>query len=138
MAIFLLLAVIAIFALIPITTANAYYPDFRNGSINNTVKNLNMWIFKNIQYEVHELPQLPEETLRTKKGDCTDFALLSVSILQEYDIQTRLVWGYAESFNASNSDYHAWFEFRNESNEWNTLEKYYFKNLTAYGYDKIR
>lgn len=113
-----------------------FIPDFKGNTTEEIVVAVDSWVRynpdgANITYEFHDLPQLPEETLYSLKGDCTDIALLTVSILRDYDIQTRLVYGIADE------EYHAWYEYKNESSKWDTLENQFFNNLTVIGYDKI-
>lgn len=44
------------------------------------IKNFVTWIKENIDYEVHETPQYPNETLTSQKGDCDDQAILLTTL----------------------------------------------------------
>ena len=44
------------------------------------IKNFVTWIKENIDYEVHETPQYPNETLTSRKGDCDDQAILLTTL----------------------------------------------------------
>jgi transglutaminase-like putative cysteine protease len=110
------------------------YPDFDGNNTYELAYNIDTWARynpngANITYEMHNMPQLPEETLYTKKGDCTDIALLTVSLLKGYHIQTRLVSGYAYGVR------HDWYEFKDDNNTWVTFED--LDNLTIIRYDKV-
>lgn len=51
------------------------------------------WVQANIYY-VHELPErfaTPDETLRTKAGDCDDQTVLTASMLESVGVPTKLV-----------------------------------------------
>lgn len=51
------------------------------------------WVQANVYY-VHELPErfaTPDETLRTKAGDCDDQTVLTASMLEAVGIPTKLV-----------------------------------------------
>lgn len=51
------------------------------------------WVQSNVYY-VHELPErfaTPDETLRTKAGDCDDQTVLTASLLESVGIPTKLV-----------------------------------------------
>jgi len=112
------------------------FSNFQGETIADTVSNVDIWLKynpdgANITYEPHRLPQSPEQTLTSGKGDCTDIALLARVILTEYHIKTRLVSGYA------GGELHDWYEYKNETGDWNTFESLYFNNLTIVKYDKI-
>lgn len=74
----------------------------------------------NITVEVDaEDYQLPEETLRKKRGDCTDFANLFVSAARAIGISARVVMGRVET-NGEELEDHSWCEFYYQG-KWRTI-----------------
>jgi len=59
------------------------------------VKNFAAWIANesNIQYETHDGPLYPNETLKLKEGDCDDKAILLVTLCRIYGIPSYLQIG---------------------------------------------
>lgn len=79
---------------------------------------------KNIQYDTEKaatvqngyLPS-PDETLRTGKGICFDYASLAAAMLRSEGIPCKLITGYV-----GEETYHAWNSFYLESEGWITVE----------------
>lgn len=65
----------------------------------------------------------PEETLRTKKGICYDYAVLMTAMLRGMDIPTKLVFGFAARENAD-PVYHAWILVYSEETGWIDLVEF--------------
>ena len=59
----------------------------------------------------------PDETLRTGKGICFDYAALAASMLRSQGIPTKMVFGYV----APKDLYHAWNMFYTEETGWVTV-----------------
>ncbi len=59
----------------------------------------------------------PDETLKTKKGICFDYAALAAAMLRSQGIPCKLVFGYV----APNQLYHAWNMFYTEETGWVTV-----------------
>lgn len=59
----------------------------------------------------------PDETLRTKKGICFDYAALAASMLRSQGIPTKEIFGYV----SPNEVYHAWNMFYTEQSGWVTV-----------------
>lgn len=72
----------------------------------------------------------PDETLKTGKGICFDYASLTASMLRSQGIPTKLIFGYV----SPNDVYHAWnmiytketgwivAEFKVDQNDWNRID----------------
>jgi len=56
----------------------------------------------------------PDETMKTGKGICLDYASLAASMLRSQGIPTKLIFGYV----APNDTYHAWNMFYTEETGW--------------------
>lgn len=59
----------------------------------------------------------PDDTLRTKKGICFDYAALAAAMLRSQGVPCKLVFGYV----APNQLYHAWNMFYTEETGWVTV-----------------
>ncbi len=82
------------------------------------IKAVYEFVVRTIKYDYDKLNNLPstylpiiDDTLKTQKGICYDFASLTASMLRSQGIPTKLVMGYAEGVNG----YHAWNEIYVES-----------------------
>jgi len=81
------------------------------------------YMVKNIQYDTEKaatvqngyLPS-PDETLKTGKGICFDYASLAAAMLRSEGIPCKLITGYV------GETYHAWNSFYVESEGWITVE----------------
>ena len=60
---------------------------------------------------------VPDETLKTGKGICFDYAALAASMLRSQGIPTKMVFGYV----APKDLYHAWNMFYTEESGWVTV-----------------
>lgn len=60
----------------------------------------------------------PDETLRTGKGICFDYASLAAAMLRSQGIPTKMVFGYV----APDDIYHAWNMFYTEETGWVAVE----------------
>ena len=60
----------------------------------------------------------PDETLRTGKGICFDYAALAASMLRSQGIPTKMIFGYVAPKNL----YHAWNMFYTSETGWVTVE----------------
>ena len=59
-----------------------------------------------------------DETLRTKKGICFDYASLAAAMLRSQGIPTKIIFGYVEPDNV----YHAWNMFYTKESGWVTVK----------------
>ena len=59
----------------------------------------------------------PDETLRTGKGICFDYASLAAAMLRSQGIPTKIIFGYV----APDNLYHAWNMFYTEESGWVTV-----------------
>ena len=61
--------------------------------------------------------------MKTKKGDCTEYALLSVALCRALKTPARIVSGVVRKGDGlcTLRDYHDWAEFRND-NQWHILD----------------
>ena len=59
----------------------------------------------------------PDETLRTGKGICFDYAALAAAMLRSQGIPTKIIFGYV----APDNLYHAWNMFYTEESGWVTV-----------------
>lgn len=60
----------------------------------------------------------PDETLRTGKGICFDYASLAAAMLRSQGIPTKVIFGYV----SPNDVYHAWNMFYTEETGWVTVD----------------
>lgn len=60
---------------------------------------------------------MPDETLRTGRGICFDYAALAASMLRSQGIPTKMIFGYV----APQDLYHAWNMFYTEESGWVTV-----------------
>ena len=83
------------------------------------------YICSNVKYDSEKaqtvqsgyLPD-PDETLRTGKGICFDYASLAAAMLRSQGIPTKMVFGYV----APDDIYHAWNMFYTEETGWVAVE----------------
>ena len=83
------------------------------------------YICENVTYDVEKaatvqsgyLPQ-PDDTLRTGKGICFDYAALAAAMLRSQGIPTKMIFGYV----SPDDVYHAWNMFYTEETGWVTAE----------------
>ncbi|MFV8327347.1 transglutaminase-like domain-containing protein [Flavobacterium sp. ZS1P14] len=75
-----------------------------------TVKAINEWIFKTIEYKtgVSNASTSACDTLLRREGVCKDFAHLGIALCRALDIPARYFTGYA--YNLNPPDFHACFE----------------------------
>jgi transglutaminase-like putative cysteine protease len=69
------------------------------------IKNLVAWIAANIQYEAHEVPQYPDETLTSRRGDCDDQAILLITLSRIVGIPAFLQVGALYKQSQLNTSY---------------------------------
>ena len=60
----------------------------------------------------------PDETLRTGKGICFDYAALAAAMLRSQGIPTKMIFGYV----SPNDIYHAWNMFYTKESGWVTVD----------------
>ena len=83
------------------------------------------YISKNISYDYEKAKNIksgylqdPDETLRTGKGICFDYAALAAAMLRSQGIPTKIVFGYVSPGDL----YHAWNMFYTEETGWVTAK----------------
>ena len=59
-----------------------------------------------------------DQTLRTNKGICFDYATLTTAMLRSIDIQTKVVFGFASTGEGTDPVYHAWISVYSKSSGW--------------------
>jgi len=71
------------------------------------VKNFVDWISNNITYQIHQVPQYPNETLIEQEGDCDDQAILLITLCRIIGIPAFLQIGaiYTYQLPLSNTSY---------------------------------
>ena len=72
---------------------------------------------------------VPDETMKSGKGICFDYAALSAAMLRSQGIPTKLVFGYV----APDNVYHAWNMFYTEETGWATAKF----EVTAQGWVRL-
>ncbi|MDR0571168.1 MAG: transglutaminase-like domain-containing protein [Clostridiales Family XIII bacterium] len=96
------------------------------GGVVETIEDIYDYVISNIEYDFEKaatvgpgyLPSI-DETLRTKKGICFDYAVLTAAMLRARDVPTKLVIGYA------GPAYHAWIEAYSSEEGWIRKEIYF-------------
>lgn len=105
---------------------------------NGVVTNVYDYVCKNIKYDRDKAANIqpgyipdPDETLKTNKGICVDYAALAAAMLRSQGIPTKIIYGYVGE---GEDLYHAWnmyytkesgwvaVEFEVHENEWNRLD----------------
>ncbi len=66
----------------------------KDGNVLKTILNIIQWISSNIKYEAGNRPHYPEETYRSKAGDCDDQAILFVTLCRILGIPSYVQLGY--------------------------------------------
>ena len=93
---------------------------------NDFITKVYEYVCKNIDYDKEKaagikpgyLP-VPDETLKTGKGICFDYASLAASMLRSQGIPTKIIFGYVGD---SGDLYHAWNMFYTEESGWVAVE----------------
>ena len=101
-----------------------------------TVKVIASWITHNIQQASYSADVLGAEwTLKNKKGDCTEQAMLMVAMAREAGMPARVMGGYImeKSGRVFAKDYHNWAEVYVDD-RWIIVDPYY--RVFDDGYDK--
>ncbi len=85
------------------------------------------YVIKNIVYDKEKAAGIdsnpayipdPDETLRTKKGICYDYAVLTAAMLRSQDIPTKVIFGYAAVSPGSPPVYHSWISVYSDETGW--------------------
>lgn len=103
------------------TEAVAFSEELAAGASDDldVVKRIYDYVVKNVVYDNDKAENVPssylpdiDDTLRTKKGICFDYAALMTAMLRVQRIPTQLVIGYA------GKDYHAWISVYTKETGW--------------------
>ena len=89
------------------------------------IEQIYKYVTKSVKYDKEKaatvqsgyLPD-PDETLRTGKGICFDYASLAAAMLRSLGIPTKVIFGYV----APNDIYHAWNMFYTEETGWTVVK----------------
>ena len=83
------------------------------------------YICENVTYDTPKASSVPagyladpDETMRTGKGICIDYAALAAAMLRSQGIPTKMIYGYV----SPNDLYHAWNMFYTDETGWVTVE----------------
>ena len=97
-----------------------------SSNANDFVTNVYSYVCKNITYDKKKAAEVqpgyipvPDETLKTGKGICFDYASLTASMLRSQGIPTKIIFGYVGD---SGDLYHAWNMFYTEESGWVAVE----------------
>jgi len=89
------------------------------------IKNVYEYVCANVKYDTEKAKNIqsgyipdPDDTLKTKKGICFDYASLTAAMLRSQGIPTKIIFGYV----APDDIYHAWNMFYTESTGWTLVE----------------
>ena len=114
--------------------------------MNGFISNVYTFVCKNVKYDKKKaegiqpgyLPE-PDETMKTGKGICFDYASLAAAMLRSQGVPTKIIFGYVGD---SGDLYHAWnmyytkesgwvaVEFEVSADEWNRLDLTFSANGT--------
>ena len=88
------------------------------------IKRIYDYVCLNIRYDYEKAKTVtagympvPDETLRSRKGICFDYAALTAAMLRSLGVPTKMVFGYV----APKGLYHAWNMFYTEETGWVTV-----------------
>jgi hypothetical protein len=84
---------------------------------------IDRFVRKNINYNYSYYARDLVVIWKTKQGDCTDFATLSMFMLRQVGIRSKRIEGY------HNCERHDWYEF-NYEDKWFTFEDQYMDELS--------
>ncbi|MBE6019268.1 MAG: transglutaminase domain-containing protein [Clostridiales bacterium] len=93
---------------------------------NEFITNVYNYVCKNVKYDKNKaatvqsgyIPE-PDETYKTGKGICIDYAALAAAMLRSHGIPTKVIFGYV----GENADlYHAWNMYYTEESGWVAVE----------------
>lgn len=104
---------------------------FNTTSTLTTVYSIDRYVEYNTSFRRRDTKQSLCWFWKTRKGDCTEKALLKSTMLNSLGIKTRLVYGLADKYDGSSR--HDWFEFKNRTNEWQSIETKHFPDLRKVG-----
>lgn len=76
----------------------------------NAAKKINHWVYKNIEKRFTPDFSNALQTLRAKRGDCGEHAVLAVALMRAAGIPARTVIGLAYWPGGNGFGYHAWIE----------------------------
>lgn len=94
----------------------------------DTVRNMEEFVSDNFNYSFYWFPQGETDYYKTRKGDCTEKAMLITFMLKTNGIKARTVHGIADG------SLHDWYEVR-INKEWETPDRELFDILFKVGYD---
>ncbi len=93
---------------------------------NDFITNVYKYVCKNVEYDKEKAAGIkpgyipvPDETLKTGKGICFDYASLAASMLRSQGIPTKIIFGYVGD---AGDLYHAWNMFYTEESGWVAVE----------------
>ena len=99
--------------------AAEFYKDA--GSEAEFIKAVYDYVSKNVKYDKKKANEvksgylpIPDETMKTGKGICFDYAALAASMLRSQGIPTKMIFGYVSPRDL----YHAWNMFYTEESGW--------------------
>ncbi len=86
----------------------------KSSSPKKSAKMIVKWLFKNIEPSYHSNAETASAVLKSRKGDCTEYALLFVSLARALKIPAREVSGLMYDSSPQPAFYlHQWAEFHN-------------------------
>lgn len=93
---------------------------------NDFISNVYKYVCKNVTYDKEKAASIkpgylpvPDETLKTGKGICFDYASLAASMLRSQGIPTKIIFGYVGD---TGDLYHAWNMYYTEESGWVAVE----------------
>ena len=92
---------------------------------NEFIKSVYDFVCKSVKYDKKKAAEVksgylpvPDETMKTGKGICFDYAALAASMLRSQGIPTKMIFGYVSPKDL----YHAWNMFYTEETGWITVK----------------
>ena len=89
------------------------------------IKSVYEYVCKNVKYDRKKAAEVksgylpvPDETMKTGRGVCFDYAALAAAMLRSQGIPTKMIFGYV----APQDLYHAWNMFYTEETGWITVK----------------
>jgi len=94
----------------------------RSSDVYDVVCSIFEFVNNHVDYELHSGRRKASDTLKRKKGDCTEFSDLMVGLLRFMGIPSRLAFGRTIDRETYKLEAHAWVEFMTPDETWYAVD----------------